>query len=148
MIGYVKHFDSNMTMSFKVNDDKLLKYTKIRETVRILMNIELDGEPVFGNNDRYIKAKIKSYGDKLNTNFQGKKIPKENASYNYLSLIMLDSVIRVSKKYYLQTLLGECKYEIKKTKMENLINDDLCLSSSDDETDNEFDNETECDNDE
>ena len=76
MIGYVKHFDSNKTMSFKVNDNKLLKYTKIWETVRILMNIELDGELVFGDNDRYIKAKIKSYGDKLNTNFQGKKIPK------------------------------------------------------------------------
>ena len=25
MIGYVKHFDSNKTMSFKVSDDKLLK---------------------------------------------------------------------------------------------------------------------------
>ena len=25
MIGYVKHFDSNKTMSFKVNDNKLLK---------------------------------------------------------------------------------------------------------------------------
>ena len=34
---------------------------------------------------------------------------------------MLDSVVRVNKKYYPQTLLGECKYEIKKTKMENLI---------------------------
>ena len=32
--------------------------------------------------------------------------------------------------------------------MENLINDDLDLSSSDDETDNEPDNETEFDNDE
>ena len=32
--------------------------------------------------------------------------------------------------------------------MENLINDDLDLSSSDDETDNESDNETEFDNDE
>ena len=52
---------------------------------------------------------------------------------------MLDSVIRVSKKYYPQTLLDECKYEIKKTKMQNLINDDLELSSSDDETDNESD---------
>ena len=31
MIGYVKHFDSNKTMSFKVSDNKLLKkYTKIR----------------------------------------------------------------------------------------------------------------------
>ena len=32
--------------------------------------------------------------------------------------------------------------------MENLINDDLDLSSSDNETDNESDNETEVDNDE
>ena len=36
----------------------------------------------------------------MNTNFQGKKVPKENASYKRLSLIMLDSVIRVNKKYY------------------------------------------------
>ena len=38
---------------------------------------------------------------------------------------MLDSVIRANKKYYPQTLLAECKYEIKKNKMDNLINDDL-----------------------
>ena len=85
MIGYVKHFDSNKTMSFKVNDNTPLKnYTKISEKVSILMNIEFDSEPVYGDNDKYIKAKIKSHGDKLNTNFQGKKIPKENASYKCL----------------------------------------------------------------
>ena len=42
-----------------------------------------------------------------------------------------------------QTLLEECKYVIKKNKMENLINDDLDISSSDEsdnESDNEFDN--------
>ena len=44
---------------------------------------------------------------------------------------MLDSVIRVNKKYYSQTLLEECKYETKKNKMENLINDDFNSSSSD-----------------
>ena len=49
---------------------------------------------------------------------------------------MLDCVIRANKKYYLQTHLEECKYEIKKNKMENLINDDLDPSSSD-ESDNE-----------
>ena len=54
---------------------------------------------------------------------------------------MLHSVIRASKKYYPQTLLEECKYVIRKNKMENLINDDLDLSSSD-ESDNECDNET------
>ena len=87
------------------------------------MNIEFDSEPVYGVNDKYIKAKINSYVDKVNTNFKGKKIPKENASYKCLSLIMQDSVIKVSKKYYPQTLLEECKHEIKKNKMENLIND-------------------------
>ena len=85
------------------------------------MNIKFDSEPVYGDNDKYIKTKIKTYEEKVNINFQGKKIPKENTSCKCLSLIMLDSVVRVNKKYYPQTLLGECKYEIKKTKMENLI---------------------------
>ena len=139
MIGCVKNFDSNKTMSFKVSDNKLLeKYSKIWEKISNLMNIEFDSESVYGDNDKYIKAKIK---DRVNTNFQGKKVPKENASYKCLSLIMLDSVIRVNKKYYPQTLLKECKYVIRKNKMDNLINDDLDLKSSD-ESDNESDNVT------
>ena len=113
------------------------KYTKIWEKVSILINTEFDSEPVYRDSNKYIKAKIKSYGDKVNTNFQSKKTPKENVSYKCLPLIMLDSVIRVSKKYYPQILLEECKYEIKKTKIENLINDDLEQSSSDEESDNE-----------
>ena len=62
---------------------------------------------------------------------------------------MLDSVIRANKKYYPQTLLEECKYEIRKNKMKNFINDDLDPGSSDESdngSDNEFDNES--DNDE
>ena len=78
------------------------------------------------------------YEDSVNTNFQGKNVPKKNASYKCLPLIMLDSVIRVNKKYYLQTLLEECKYVIRKNEMKNLINDDLDLSSSD-KSDNEVD---------
>ena len=55
---------------------------------------------------------------------------------------MEDSVIRVNKKHYPQTLLEEWKYEIKKNKTENLINDDLDLSLPGNENDNEIDNET------
>ena len=68
-------------------------------------------------------------------------MPKEKASYKCLSIIMLDSVVRIKKKYYPQTLLEECKYEIKKTKIENLIHDELEASSSDDKTDNDYDDE-------
>ena len=112
------------------------------------MNIEFDTEHVYGVNEKYIKAKITSYEDKVNKSFQGKKIPKENVSQKCLPLIMLDSVIRVSKKYCPQTLLEECKYEIKNIVMENLINDDLDLRSSDNETDSESDKEAESYNDE
>ena len=54
---------------------------------------------------------------------------------------MLDSVVKPKKKYYSQTLLEECKYEPKKIKMENLIDDDLDKSSSD-ESDSEADNDS------
>ena len=142
MIGYVKCFDTNETMSFKASDNELLKkYTKIWEKVKNLMSIEFDSEPVYGDNDKYKMTKIKLYGDKVNTNFQGKTVTKENASSKCLSLITLDSVIRVNKNYYPQTLLEECKFEIKKNKTENVIGDDLDSSSSD-ESDNESDNKS------
>ena len=58
---------------------------------------------------------------------------------------MLDSVITANKKFHPQTLLEECKYATRKNKMNNLINDDLDLSSSDesdDKSDNESDKES------
>ena len=80
-------------MSFKVSDNKLLKkYKKIWEKVCNLLIIEFDSEPVYDDVDKYIKTKIKMYGDRVNTNVQGKKVPKENALYKCISL-MLDSVI-------------------------------------------------------
>ena len=85
------------------------------------MNIEFDSEPFYGENDKYIKTKINSYGDKVNTNFQGKKVPKENGWYKCLSLIMLNSVIRVSKKYHPQTFFEDFKFIIKRIKWKILL---------------------------
>ena len=77
MIGYAKYFDANMKISFKVDDNKLLKkYNKIWKKISNLMNIKFDSEPVYGDDDKYIKTKIKMYGGIVNTNFQGKKVPK------------------------------------------------------------------------
>ena len=86
-----------------------------------LMNTKFHSEPVYGDNDKSIKTKIKLYGDKVNTNFQGKNIRKENESYKCLLLIMSDYVTKANKKHYPQTLLEECKYEIKRTKWRTLL---------------------------
>ena len=75
------------------------------------------------------------------TNFQSKKMPKEKAPCKCLSIIMLDSVIKAKKKYYPQTLLEECRCGQKKIKIENLVDDDLEKSSSD-ESDSESDNDS------
>ena len=122
----------------------LEKYGEIWRRARNLMNIEFDCEPVYGDIDKYIKIKIKMYEDKENTNFQGKEVPKENTSNNYLPLITLDSVLKVNKKYYPQTLLEECKYEINKNKRHNLISDNLALDT-DSESYNELESQSESD---
>ena len=90
------------------------------------MKIEFNNEPVYGDNDKHIKTKIKIYAGSMITNFHSKKIPKEKAPYKCLSIIMLDS---------------------EKVKMENLIDDDLEKSSSD-ESDNDSNDEVKLDNDE
>ena len=62
-----------------------------------------------------------------------------------LSIIMIDSVIRVNKKYYPERLLEECKYVQEKTKIENYIDEDSEKSESDsdsnDETESDIDND-------
>ena len=102
MIGYVRKFEGNATMSFKISDKQLLKIWRNIKKVKSLLNIKFHSDPLYGDNDKYIKAKIKTYSGSVVTNFQGKKIPKEKAACKCLSIIMLDSVIKVKKKYYLK----------------------------------------------
>ena len=60
MIGYVKCFDNNKAMPFKVIDKGLWKRSiKISERIINLIGKEFDSEPVYGDNDKYIKGKNK-----------------------------------------------------------------------------------------
>ena len=108
-------------------------YCKIWKTIKGLLGIEFDSEPVYGDTDSCIKTKVKMYDNKVNTNFQRKETPKGDSFYKCLSLIMLDSVVKVRKKYYLQVFLEECKYIKRKNKMFNYVNDDLEMTSSDED---------------
>ena len=146
MTGYARKFDENATMSFRANNKQLLKnYNKIWEKVEKLLRIDFESKPVYGDDDKYIKTKIKIYAGSMIKNFHNKKMPKEKAPCKCLSIIMLDSVIKANKKYYPQTLLEECKYVQEKIKIENLIDDDLEKSESDsdsiDEAESGIDND-------
>ena len=140
MTGYARKFDENATLCFILKYKKLLKsYTKVWVTIEGLMNINFESKPVYGDDVKYIKTRIKIYAGSIITNFYNKKMPKEKAPS--LSIIMIDSIIRANKKYYPQVLLEECKYTQEKIKIENYINDDL----KDSDSDSDFNNETESD---
>ena len=125
-------------MSFRVNNKQLLKnYNKIWEKIENLMRIDFESKPVYGDDDKYIKAKIKTYAGSTITSFHSEKMPKEKAPCKCLSIIKIDSVIKVNRKYYPQTLLEECKYTQEKIKTENYIDEDLEISESDSDSNDE-----------
>ena len=117
----------------------------IWEKVEKLMKINFESKPIYDDENKYIKTKIKIYASSMITNFHNNKMPKEKAPCKCLSIIMLDSVIKANKKYYPQTFLEECKYVQEKIKTENYIDEDLEKSESDsdsnDETESDIDND-------
>ena len=86
-------------MSFRVKDKQRLRnYNRIWEKVEKLMKIDFESKSGCGDDDKYIKTKIKIYAKNTITNFYNKKIPKEKAPCKCLSIIMIDSVIKGNKK--------------------------------------------------
>ena len=98
------------------------------------MNINFESRPIYGDNDKYIKTKIKIFASSTITNFHKNKISKEKGPCKCLSIIMLDPVIKANKKYFPQ-------YVQEKIRTENYIDEDLEKS----ESDNDSSNETESD---
>ena len=62
MTGYVRKFECNAMMSFKISNKQFLKkYNQIWKKVEKLLKIEFNSELVYVDNDKYIKKKKKKY---------------------------------------------------------------------------------------
>ena len=59
------------------------------EKIEGLMKIDFESKPVYGDDDKYIKTKIKTYASSVITHFHNKKMPKEKAPCKCLSIIMI-----------------------------------------------------------
>ena len=82
--------------------------------VKNILKKEFDSEPKY--NEKYLKAKVKPYNGKINTNFHNNKIPKEGCQCICLSVILLNSVFRTVKKYYRQAFQKNVNLLLKKEK--------------------------------
>ena len=129
MSGYIKYFENGgKNMSFKIEDeDVYLKYNEIWNNIKSILNVKLNGQPIY--NDKYIKTKVKTFNNSVNTLFSGDEIPKERIHYVCISAICIDSVLRRDKKNYPQVYLEQCKYKIKKRELASFIDDEVDLSS-------------------
>ena len=106
------------------------------------MKIDFNTKTTYGDDDKYIKTKIKTYKDSIITNFYNKngskKIPEENVPHKCLSIIILDSVSYACQKYHPQTFLEECKYAKENIKSDNYIDGKL-KPESESESDSDSD---------
>ena len=65
-------------------------------------------------------------------------LPEKNKPYKCMSLISLDSIIKINKKYYLETLLQECVYKLINRKVENIITNINFESSSESDYESDY----------
>ena len=113
MNGYVKTFKgkdgdkhkNNKLTTFHIDDDKLLEnYKTIWTKIKDLKNIELNALPVY--NDRYITTKIRTYGDKVYTNFCGLNVPEDGVECESFIIISIDLLLVYENKLFYEDRLS------------------------------------------
>ena len=100
-------------MPFKIEEESVyLKYAEIWNIMKSVLNVKFHSQPIY--DDKYIKTKVKTFNNILNTLVSGDEIPKEIIHYVCISAICIDSVLKADKKNYPQVYLEQCKYKIKR----------------------------------
>ena len=81
MSGYIKNFDNGgKNMSFKIEDESVyLKYTEIWNKIKGILNVKFHSQPTY--DDKYIKTKVKTFNNMINTTFLRDETPKEGIHY-------------------------------------------------------------------
>ena len=133
MNGYIKYSDDGgKNMSFVTDDEKVYeKYDEIWNVVKGLLKLKFTTSPI--RDDKYILAKLKIFRKKNVTTFNNNIVPIEKNNYICISVIDIDSVLKIDKKVYPQAYLEECKYKLKKRKLESFIDSEIIDDDSDDD---------------
>ena len=88
MSGYARYFDNdNKSVNILVNDKKLLKeYNAVWDKISSLGEKGFDSKPVYHN--EHLRAEIKLYNGRINTNLHSNKIPEKNMRCVSLSVCL------------------------------------------------------------
>ena len=89
-------------------------------------------EPVKGEG-RYIHGKLKTWKERIKTNFHGQDVPYDMYC-NATAVLKIDSVYKQSKNYHPHVQVEECKYTDAEKQQCNMLSDD----EDDDDDDDGF----------
>ena len=93
-------------MSSCIDDDRPLgKYETISTEIEYLKKTGLNALPVYV---RYIKTKIRAYGNKVYINFCGLIVPEDYIECESFTVISINSLLVYKNKYYIQVYLDNC----------------------------------------
>ena len=107
-------------ISFRIDDEKLIeKYKAIWTKIQDLKSIELNALSIY--DDKYIKTKTRTYGDKVYTNFCGLNVPEDDIECESFTVISIDSLLKYKNKYYLQVYLDKMCLEIANKQMADYL---------------------------
>ena len=98
--------ENNKLMSSCIDDDRPLgKYETISTEIEYLKKTGLNALPVYV---RYIKTKIRAYGNKVYINFCGLIVPEDYIECESFTVISINSLLVYKSKYYIQVYLDNC----------------------------------------
>ena len=89
----------------------------------------LNNLPVY--DDRYIKTKIRTYGDKVYTKFRGLNVLEDGTECKSFTVIHIDSLLVYDNKYFLQVYLKSWADKIVDYQMTYHLEDNLLETDED-----------------
>ena len=110
-------------MSFHIDDEKLLSIRLSGVRLKIKKKIELNALLVY--DDGHIKAKIRTYGDKVYAKQRGLNVPEDDIECESFTVISIFSLHVHENKYYLQVYLDNCAYKIANKQMTDYLDENL-----------------------
>ena len=111
-------------MSFRLDDENLSeKYKGIWTKIEDLKSIELNALPVY--DDRHIKTKKRTNGDKVYPNFCGSNVPEDGIECESFTVIAIDFLLVCQSKYYLKVYLDYYAHKITDKQMIDYLDENL-----------------------
>ena len=115
-----------MSFDLDAHKDWVEKYKLVWDRAEQQIFQRLTKDPV--NKDHYVNGQLKTWKEKITTNFHGKSVPHEERC-EATAILKVDSLYSQGKNFYLQAYLEECKYLENDTQTCTLLSD-----SEDDES--------------